>query len=78
VDWKPLTGADLGIKNTWSLCLQAFFFSDLLAKLLFNVGTNNLQKAMFIHILDFKTEPVTKLLDGFFMIGFNPFLAFFP
>ncbi|WP_113967749.1 hypothetical protein [Rossellomorea aquimaris] len=37
---KSLTSAYLGMKNAWSISLQAFFFSDFLAKLLFNFGAN--------------------------------------
>jgi hypothetical protein len=42
---KSLTSAYPGIKNAWSICLQAFFYSDFLAKLPLDFGANYYTKS---------------------------------
>jgi hypothetical protein len=62
---KSLTGAYLRIKNAWSTFLQAFFFTDLLAKLLISFGTNYYTKSNVHSYFVLQKKPGTKLCTRF-------------
>jgi hypothetical protein len=54
------------IKNAWSIYLQAFFFSDLLAKLLLNFAASDYTKSN-VHSFVFQNRTRSVYSPGFFL-----------